>query len=99
MPDMNVTYQDMHDAASRLTQGENDINSQLAQLKSLVSSLVSGGYVTDKSSVAFNNSYQEFNDGATKTIAGLTGMASYLNQAASALEQTDTDLAQSINNN
>lgn len=96
MPNMNVTYQDMHDAASRLGQGEDDINSKLTQLKSLVDSLVSGGYVTDKSSVAFNNSYQEFNDGATKTISGLSGMAQYLNKAAQALEQTDSDLANSL---
>jgi WXG100 family type VII secretion target len=97
MPNMNVTYQDMHDAASRLSQGEDDIKSALAQLKSLVDSLVSGGYVTDKSSVAFNNSYQEFNNGATQTISGLSGMASYLNAAANALEQTDSDLANSLN--
>ena len=96
MPNMNVTYQDMHDAASRLSQGEDEIKSKLTQLKSLVDSLVSGGYVTDKSSVAFNNSYQEFNDGATKTIAGLTGMAQYLNSAAQALEQTDSDLANAL---
>jgi WXG100 family type VII secretion target len=95
MPNMNVTYQDMHDAASRLSQG---IKSQLSQLKSLVDSLVSGGYVTDRSSVAFNNSYQEFNNGATQTISGLSGMATYLNKAADALAQTDSDLANAIKN-
>jgi WXG100 family type VII secretion target len=98
MPNMNVTYQDMHDAASRLGQGEDEIKSRLTQLKSLIDQLVSGGYVTDKSSVAFNNSYQEFNDGATKTISGLSGMATYLNKAAQALEQTDSDLANAIKN-
>ena len=98
MPNMNVTYQDMHDAASRLSQGEDDIKSQLSQLKSLVDSLVSGGYVTDRSSAAFNDSYQEFNNGATQTISGLSGMASYLNQAANALAQTDSDLANAIKN-
>jgi WXG100 family type VII secretion target len=98
MPNLNVTYQDMHDAASRLSQGEDDIKSRLTQLKSLVDSLVSGGYVTDRSSVAFNNSYQEFNNGATQTISGLSGMASYLNQAANALAQTDSDLANALKN-
>jgi WXG100 family type VII secretion target len=98
MPNMNVTYQDMHDAASRLSQGEDEIKSKLAQLKSLVDSLVSGGYVTDRSSVAFNNSYQEFNNGATQTISGLTGMATYLNKAADALAQTDSDLANALKN-
>jgi WXG100 family type VII secretion target len=96
MPNMNVTYQDMHDAASRLRNGEQELMSRLTQLKSLVDSLVSGGYVTDRSSVAFSNSYQEFNDGTTKTISGLTGMASYLDKAANALAQTDSDLANSL---
>jgi WXG100 family type VII secretion target len=96
MPNMNVTYQDMHDAASRLSQGEDEIKSKLTQLKSLVDQLVSGGYVTDRSSVAFNNSYQEFNSGATQTISGLSGMASYLNKAAQSLQQTDQDLANQL---
>ncbi|MDQ1577249.1 MAG: hypothetical protein QOH55_2399 [Microbacteriaceae bacterium] len=98
MPNLNVTYQDMRDAANRLTNGEQEINTQLGQLKSLVDSLVSGGYVTDQSSVAFETSYNEFNDGATKTIAGLEGMSSYLNKAADALQQTDTDLANALKN-
>jgi uncharacterized protein YukE len=98
MPDMNVTYQDMHDGASRLSQGEDEIKSKLAQLKSFVDSLVSNGYVTDKSSIAFSNSYHEFNDGSVKTISGLSGMAAYLNKAADAIAQTDSDLANSIKN-
>jgi uncharacterized protein YukE len=48
--------------------------------------------------VAFSNSYQEFNDGSTKTISGLTGMATYLNKAADALAQTDSDLANALKN-
>jgi WXG100 family type VII secretion target len=96
MPNLNVTYGEMQDAATRLVNGEQDITSKLRELKSLVDSLISGGYVTDQSSVAFGNSYQEFNDGATKTIEGLEGMSMYLNKAAEALQQTDTELANAI---
>lgn len=96
MANLNVTYGDMRDAASRLVNGQQEINAQLSRLKSLVDSLVSGGYVTDQSSVAFGASYQEFNDGATKTIAGLEGISSYLNKAAEALQQTDADLANAL---
>jgi WXG100 family type VII secretion target len=96
MANINVTYGDMHDASSRLTNGEQEINTQLGQLKSLVDSLISGGYVTDQSSVAFGSAYQEFNDGATKTIAGLEGMSTYLSKAAEALEQTDSELANAL---
>lgn len=96
MANLNVTYGDMRDAAGRLANGQQEINAQLRQLKSLVDSLVSGGYVTDQSSVAFGSSYQEFNDGATKTIAGLEGMSTYLSKASEALQQTDSDLANAL---
>lgn len=96
MANLNVTYGDMRDAATRLSAGQEEITSRLSQLKSLVDGLVSGGYVTDQSSVAFGNSYQEFNDGATKTIAGLEGMSTYLNKAAEALQQADSDLAAAL---
>lgn len=98
MANLNVTYDDMRDAAKRLSSGEDEIKAKLDQLKSLVNSLVSGGYVTDRSSVAFSNSYQEFTDGATKTVSGLTGMATYLTKAADALSQTDQDLASALKN-
>lgn len=96
MPNLNVTYGDMQDAASRLVNGEQDIESKLRELKTLVDSLISGGYVTDQSSVAFGSSYQEFNDGATKTIQGLEGMSTYLNKASEALQQTDQELANAL---
>ncbi|WP_242089716.1 WXG100 family type VII secretion target [Curtobacterium sp. DN_7.5] len=96
MPNLNVTYGEMQDAATRLVNGEQDITSKLRELKSLVDSLITGGYVTDQSSVAFGSSYQEFNDGATKTIEGLEGMSMYLNKAAEALQQTDQELANAI---
>lgn len=96
MPNLNVTYQDMRDAGTRLRSGEEEIESKLRELKSLVDGLVSGGYVTDKSSVAFTASYQEFNTGATQTIEGLNGMSQYLTAAADALEQTDAELAKAL---
>jgi len=96
MPNLNVTYTDMRDAATRLTNGEHDIESKLRELKTLVDGLISGGYVTDKSSVAFGSSYEEFNEGATKTIQGLEGMGQYLTAAAEALESTDAELAKAL---
>jgi len=96
MANLNVTYGDMRDAATRLNNGEQEIESKLRELKTLVDGLIGGGYVTDKSSVAFGASYQEFSDGATKTIQGLEGMSQYLTAAADALESTDTELAKAL---
>ncbi|WP_239311326.1 MULTISPECIES: WXG100 family type VII secretion target [unclassified Frankia] len=96
MPNLNVTYQDMHDAAGKLTTGKQEIEHKLHELKSLVDNLVNGGYVTDKSSKAFDHCYTEFNDGVTKTIDGLDGISDYLNKAAQALQDTDNQLASAI---
>jgi WXG100 family type VII secretion target len=96
MPNMNVTYADMEAAAGQLRNGQADIESRLQSLKSLVDSLVSSGYVTDRSSKAFEASYAEFNEGIKRTLEGLTGMSSYLTKASQAISQTDSELAQSL---
>ena len=93
MANMNVTYADMEAAAGQLRNGQADIEARLQQLKALVDSLVTGGYVTDRSSRAFEASYTEFNDGIRKTLEGLTGMSTYLRTAATTLRDTDQQLA------
>jgi WXG100 family type VII secretion target len=96
MPNLNVTYQDMVDAATKLAGGRQDIDSKLRELKAQVDNLVNGGFVTERASKAFEASYSEFNDGITKTIEGLDGMSDYLNKAAQALQDTDSQLATAV---
>jgi len=52
--------------------------------------------VTDRSSKQFDQSYSEFNTGATKTIEGLDGMAKFLESAADAFQQADEQLAKGL---
>ena len=93
MANLNVTYDQMQSAATRLRNGQNDLQTKLNELRSLVQQLVQNGFTT---SGAFDTAYQEFTQGATRTIQGIDGMADYLNKAAQALQQTDEQLAQSI---
>jgi WXG100 family type VII secretion target len=93
---LSVTYQEMSDAAARLRDGHQQIEAQLQTLHKLVNSLVTGGYVTDSSSKAFDSSYTEFNDGARKTVAGLEGMGHYLDRAAQTFQQADDQLASAL---
>lgn len=93
---VNVTYQEMRDAATRLTNGQAEMEQKLQELQSFVQNLVNSGYVTDASSKAFDASYSEFTHGARQTVAGLEGMAQFLNQAAQTFEQADTTLASQI---
>ncbi|HEX3516076.1 MAG TPA: WXG100 family type VII secretion target [Trebonia sp.] len=96
MPNLNVTYADMQSAAGQLRSGEQQVEADLARLKRLIDSLVASGYVTDTSSKRFEASYTEFNAGATKMIQGLTGMGQYLDAAAKAFAETDTQLAAAL---
>jgi WXG100 family type VII secretion target len=96
MANVNVTYQEMRDAANRLTRGKEDIVSKLTELRGMVNNLVNGGYVTDSSSKQFDESYQEFNDGATKMAEGLEGMGKYLTAAADTFQQADDELAKAL---
>lgn len=96
MANVNVTYQQMRDASTKLTNGRIEIDSMLGQLKSLVDGLVNEGYVTDSSSKSFQMSYDEFTTGAKQTIGGLEGMSSYLTRAAQTFEDADSSLASSL---
>jgi len=96
MANVNVTYGDMQSAAGQLKAGEQQINSDLARLKKLIDNLVASGYMTDSSSKQFQASYEEFTSGATKMIAGLEGMGQYLDAAAKAFQETDTQLSAAL---
>ena len=97
MANLNVTFDDMEKAALDLADGHSEIEGKLTQLKNGIDSLVNGGYVTDKSSKAFDHSYTEFNTGVKQVLEGLTGMSGYLKQAAQALADTDEQLAAALN--
>lgn len=96
MANVNVTYQEMRDAANKLTRGKEDIHAQLNQLQIMINGLVNGGYVTDSSSKQFEQSYQEFNTGAQKMAEGLEGMGKYLTAAADTFQQADDELAKAL---
>jgi WXG100 family type VII secretion target len=96
MPNLNVTYADMEQMASRLKAAEAQMTADLQNLQRLVNQLVQGGYVTDKSSVAFQALYAQFTKGATEMMQGLGGMGKFLTAAHQSLSQTDEQLARSL---
>jgi WXG100 family type VII secretion target len=96
MANVNVTYQQMDDAGNKLSSAQTEIDDQLTALKSLVDQLVNDGYVTDSSSKAFSQSYEEFTTGARQVIEGLSGMAGYLHTAAQTFQEADTQLANAL---
>ena len=96
MASINITYQDMQDAAGKLGTFESGIQDQLRQAQSLIQNLVSSGFVTEAASKAFDHAYANFTQGAQKMIDGMNDMGKYLTNAAQTMQQTDEQLAKGI---
>ena len=96
MPNMNVTYADMKDAAARLRQGQDEMNSKLTELGSLIDGLVGSGFQTDQASRTYNDTFDQFQAGTKQAIDALEGLAQFLDSAADALQNTDSELSNSI---
>ena len=96
MANLNVTYDDLRQAAQRLTAGQDDLNNKLIELSNLVDNLTSNGFQAERSSAAYRESFEQFSTGTRNAINGLEGLSKFLISAADALQQTDEGLASGI---
>ena len=96
MSNVNVNYEEMRNAAGQLRNGQENLNSTLSELSTLINGLVESGFVTDLASVTYQDQYQQFTAGTRTAIDALEGLAAYLEQAADVLAATDSDLSNAI---
>jgi WXG100 family type VII secretion target len=96
MANLNVTYDDLREAAQRLLAGKDDLNQKLVELSNLVDTLTSNGFQAQQSSAAYRDSFDQFRTGTTQAVDGLDGLSKFLVSAADALQQTDEGLASAI---
>jgi len=96
MANLNVTYDDLRDAARRLTSGKEDLQQKLTDLSNLVHQLTAEGFQAEQSSAAYRDSFEQFRSGTSQAIDGLDGLSSFLVSAADTLQQTDEGLANAI---
>jgi WXG100 family type VII secretion target len=96
MSNILVNYQDLQSSASTLQSGQQEVESQLARLKTTIDNLVASGFVTDLASSKFHQSYEQWNTGARNVIGGLEGMTGFLRAAISQHQQLDQQLSQSV---
>jgi WXG100 family type VII secretion target len=97
MPDVNVTYDDMENAATRMTSAHDEITTQLTALLAMVDGLVESGFKTDVASGSFHDAYTEFNTGVKQTIEGLDVMSKYLVAVADKFREADASGTININ--
>lgn len=95
MANVHVDYQQLQSSASQLQSGRQEMEAQLGRLKTMIDNLVASGFVTDRASGKFQQSYEQWNSGAKNVVAGLEGMTGFLKNAISQHEQLDSQLSQS----
>lgn len=96
MPNLNVSYEQMEGASTKLSQGREEIYQKLDYLRNEIQSLVSTGFVTDRASGAFNEAYERFTNGARNTVQGLDEVSAFLRRVVSTMRETDNQLAGAI---
>lgn len=96
MANINVTYEAMESEAKKLRSKMEDIKGLLDQMERDISDLVSNGFVTDKASVRFHESYEDYHKGAKETIGAIDQIATGLESAAKALRDTDEQLGNAL---
>ncbi|QCB94908.1 WXG100 family type VII secretion target [Cellulomonas shaoxiangyii] len=96
MPNLNVTYAEMSDSATKLRNNKNDIDDRLSQCKSLVAALTASGFVTDQASGRFDEVHTQFVTAANDVMVNLETLSTWLDKAVEALRDMDTQMASSL---
>ncbi|WP_368499005.1 WXG100 family type VII secretion target [Herbiconiux sp. A18JL235] len=96
MANLNVTYEEMTEAAGRLDTGRDQMTTTLTDLRRLIDQLVANGFQTQMASGAFDDTYEKFTNGTTQAVEGLQGLSQFLRSAAEAMQKTDEELAKAI---
>lgn len=93
---LNVSYQDLRDAKTKLDREKTEIEAQLTGVRTFLSGLVSSGFATQHASGKFDEAAETFVTGAKDVLKGLNDLGSYLAQTATALDEVDQALASKI---
>ncbi|WP_433833580.1 WXG100 family type VII secretion target [Actinoplanes sp. CA-015351] len=97
MANLNITYTEMSDSATRMRNNKNDIDARLTECKSIVDNLTASGFVTDQASGKFDEVHTEFVTSANQVMETLEQLSSWLDKAVDAMRDMDTQLANSLN--
>jgi WXG100 family type VII secretion target len=96
MANLNITYAEMSDSATRMRNNKDEIDGRLAECKSIVATLTGSGFVTDQASGRFDEVHSDFVKNAGEVMENLNLLSQWLDRAVEALREMDTQLAGSL---
>ncbi|KOU34896.1 WXG100 family type VII secretion target [Streptomyces sp. WM6378] len=97
MANLNVTYQEMSDSASKMRNNKADIDAKLTECKNIVDGLTSSGFVTEQASGKFEETHTEFVTSANQVMESLDQLSQWLDKAVDAMRDMDQQLSGSLN--
>jgi WXG100 family type VII secretion target len=92
MAQLTVTFQDLRDQSSNVQQGAADVNETLTRLTGQIADLA--GRWEGGASQAFQDRWQEWQNGAKAIQQAMDDMGRFLGTAADTYEQTEQGLQQ-----
>lgn len=96
MANLNISYEELQNTSAQIGTSRDNIYNELDLLRSRINQLTSSGFVTERTSAAFNESFEKYNQGAKTTIEGLDGVIGFLKQVEITMRETDAQLAASL---
>ena len=91
----HIDFEEVRRSAVQLKKAKEEVEGRLKTLKSMIDGLVTKGFVTEKATAKFQESYRQWDTGAKNVMAGLEGMSGFLEKAIAEHQQLDTKLTQS----
>ena len=92
MAEIQVTSESLTGVANQLGSGASEIESQLSNLKSLVSGLVAGEW-GGSASQSFQELYSQWDQSAIQLKESLQGISELLSQAALSYEESENSIS------
>jgi WXG100 family type VII secretion target len=96
MVSINVSYEELNSAVSSIESSRDNIYNELDALRNRIQELTTSGFVTEKTSGAFNEAYNNYSEGAKKTVQGMDDVIAFLKKVEETLRETDAALASSL---
>lgn len=96
MPNLNVTYAEMSDAATKMRREKDEVDAKLNECKNVVDQLTNTGFVTDQASGRFEDIHTEFVQSANTVMNTLEQLSQWLDKAVDAMRDMDSQMAGSL---
>jgi WXG100 family type VII secretion target len=93
---INATYHEMSDTATRMRNNKTDIDEKLNDCINIVNNLTTSGFVTEQASGKFDQVHNDFNRSAQQAMDTLDQLSLWLDKTVEALRDMDTTLAGSL---